>query len=164
MSLIYSFFAYFFLLKKVRNPDFIWKFGVQLSKKKIKITGEEPLEFSQKMLVDIVGARVSEIFAIANKELRKISRQGVLPAGVVLTGGGAKLPGIKDLAKKELKLPCRIGISQISSSFQEDPSLSTLYGLILEGVNSEEGEEGNFPGFGKRTAEKLKKLLRVFKP
>lgn len=134
------------------------------SKKKIKITGEEPLEFSQKMLVDIVGARVSEIFAIANKELRKISRQGVLPAGVVLTGGGAKLPGIKDLAKKELKLPCRIGVSQISSGFQEDPSLSTLYGLILEGVDSEEGEEGSSPGFGKRAAEKLKKLLRVFKP
>jgi len=134
------------------------------SKKKIKITGEELLEFSQKMLVDIVGARVSEIFAIANKELRKISRQEVLPAGIVLTGGGAKLPGIKDLAKKELKLPCRIGVSQISPGFQEDSGLSTLYGLILEGVDLEESEEGNFPSFWKRIAEKLKKLLRVFKP
>lgn len=134
------------------------------SKKKIKITGEEPLEFPQKMLIDIVGARVSEIFTIVNKELKKISRQGVLPAGVILTGGGAKMPGIKDLAKKELKLPCRIGVSKISSGFQEDPSLSTLYGLILEGIDLEEGEEENFPGFGKKVVEKLKNLLRVFKP
>ena len=52
----------------------------------------------------------------------------------------------------------------LSSGFQEDPSLSTLYGLILEGVDSEEGEEGSFPGPGKRVAEKFKKLLRIFKP
>ncbi len=132
-------------------------------KKKIRIEGEEPLIFSKKALKDIIEARVSEIFAISNKELKKISRQRLLPAGVVLTGGGAKLPGIKELAKKELKLPCRIGVSQISPAFQEDPSLSSLYGLILEGVDSEE-EQGNFPNPGKGIRNKLKKMFRMFIP
>jgi len=132
-------------------------------KKKIKIEGEESLIFSKKTLTDIIEARVSEIFAISNKELKKISRQRLLPAGIVLTGGGAKLPGIKELAKKELKLPCRIGVSQISPAFQEDPSLSALYGLILEGVDSEE-EQGNFPNPGKGIRNKLKKMLRMFIP
>jgi len=132
-------------------------------KKKIKIEGEELLIFSKKALTDIIEARVSEIFAISNKELKKISRQRLLPAGIVLTGGGAKLPGIKELAKKELKLPCRIGVSQISPAFQEDPSLSALYGLILEGVDSEE-EQGNFPNPGKGIRNKLKKMLRMFIP
>lgn len=132
-------------------------------KKKIKIEGEEPLVFSKKALTDIIEARVSEIFAISNKELKKISRQRLLPAGIVLTGGGAKLPGIRELTKKELKLPCRIGVSQVSPAFQEDPSLSTLYGLILEGADLEE-EQGNFPSHGKGIKNKLKKIFRVFIP
>lgn len=133
-------------------------------KKKIKIEGgEETLLFSQKELIDIVGARVSEIFDLVNKELKKISRQTTLPSGLVLTGGGARLPKIKDLAKKELGLPCRIGASKISSTFQEDPSLSTLYGLILEGIEIEEGQ-GNPPNIGRGIKEKLKKFFRKFVP
>jgi cell division protein FtsA len=139
-------------------------------KKKIKIdplsngAGQgEPLIFSKKSLTDIIEARVSEIFAITNRELKKISRQRLLPAGVVLTGGGAKLPGIRELTKKELKLPCRIGVSQFSSAFQEDPSLSALYGLILEGIDSEE-EQDSFPSRGKGIGNKLKKMFKIFIP
>lgn len=131
--------------------------------KKIKIEGEEPLVFSKKTLVDIIEARVSEIFDLVNKELKKISRQKLLPAGIVLTGGGAKLPGIRELAKKELKLPCRIGVPRGFPPFQEDPSLSTLCGLILEGGDSEE-EQRTFPGFGKGIGSRLKRIFRIFIP
>ncbi|MDP2909655.1 MAG: cell division protein FtsA, partial [bacterium] len=78
--------------------------------KKIKIDfedgdGQDSLFFSTKELSGIIEARVSEIFDLTNKELKKISKQGMLPAGVVLTGGGAKLEGLKEIAKKELRLP-----------------------------------------------------------
>ena len=133
-------------------------------KKKIKIEGEgETLSFSQRELTDIIGARVLEIFDLANKELKKISKQGMLPSGIVLTGGGARLPNIKDLVKKELGLPCRIGASKISSTFQEDPSLSVLYGLILEGIDAEETRE-NILISGKGFKNKLKKFFRQFIP
>ncbi|PIP23677.1 MAG: cell division protein FtsA [Candidatus Nealsonbacteria bacterium CG_4_10_14_0_2_um_filter_38_17] len=127
---------------------------------------ENHLVFSQKMLVDIVEARVSEIFDLAQKELKKISRAGLLPAGIVLTGGGAKLPKIVDLAKKELKLPARIGVAEGFFPTQEDPSLSTVCGLVLGAADSLETGEG-FPlffAFGKNLGNKIKKIFRIFIP
>ena len=126
------------------------------TEKKIKIEGEEPIVFSRKELTDIIEARVLEVFDLVNKELKKISRQGRLPAGIVLTGGGARLPGIKEIAKKELKLPCRIGIAQGFPNFQAEPSLSTLYGLILEGLDLEEENP--------KPRNILRKILRIFIP
>jgi len=125
------------------------------AEKKIKIGGEEPIVFSRKELTDIIEARVLEVFDLVNKELKKISRQARLPAGIVLTGGGARLSGIKEIAKKELKLPCRIGIAQGFPNFQAEPSLSTLYGLILEGLDLEEGP---------KPRNILRKILRIFIP
>ena len=129
------------------------------AEKNIRVDGEEPIVFSKKELTNIIEARVLEVFDLVNKELRKISRQGRLPAGIVLTGGGAMLPGIKELVKKELKLSCRIGLAQGFSGFQTDPSLSTLYGLILEGVDLE--DQVSSPG-GIKNA--LKKMFRIFIP
>ena len=133
------------------------------SEKKVKLEGEETLSFSTNLLSDIVEARVSEILDLTNKELKKISRQEMLPAGVVLTGGGVKLPGIKYLTKKRLKLPCRIGTARGFSGFHADPGLSTLYGLILEGIDLEE-EQKNISSFGQGIISRLKNLFRVFIP
>ena len=104
----------------------------------IQIETDEPIAFTKKALAEIVEARVSEIFDLTNKELKKISRQAQLPAGIVLTGGGARIPGIRQLAKKELKLPCRVGTPIGSSDLGEDPTLSTVYGLALEGMELED--------------------------
>ena len=134
--------------------------------KKEKIKGEflpEPLIFSQKVLVEIIEARVSEIFDQVNKELKKISRQQLLPAGVVLTGGGAKLPKITELCKKELKLPCRIGIPQGFAPPQEDPSLAAVCGLVLSGLDLEEEGVSRF-SFGQGIGARLKKIFRIFIP
>jgi cell division protein FtsA len=136
------------------------------SDKKEKIdTGEELLVFSQKTLTRIIEARVSEIFREIQKELKKISKQGLLPAGIVLTGGGAKLPKIVELAKKELKLPCRIGKPSNFLGLEEDPSWATACGLVLKGV--EEGERGIWAGekwSGGNLGERVKKIFRIFLP
>ena len=44
-----------------------------------------------------------------DKKLIEIDRSGLLPAGIVLTGGGAKLPGVIELAKREFRLPASLG-------------------------------------------------------
>lgn len=131
-------------------------------KKKIETVEGETLIFSQKMLSRIIEARVSEIFEIVNKELKKIARQGKFPAGVVLTGGGAKLPRIKELAKKELRLHCRIGLPQGFSPSLEDPELATVCGLVLLGVDLE-GEK-NLSSFGKGIFSRIKNLFKIFLP
>ncbi len=124
---------------------------------------KEQLVFSEKFLRDIVRARVLEIFDLASKELKKISRQKLLPAGVVLTGGGAKLPGIKNLAREKFQLPARIGTPNLFPDFQNDPSMSTACGLILEGPELDElsgelsvGREG--------VLDKIKKIFSTFIP
>lgn len=132
---------------------------------KIDLDGEESLSFSKKELSKIIEARVCELFDLTNKELKKISKQGMLPAGVVLTGGGANLKGIKELSKKELKLPCRVGYSKISySDIKEDPSLSALCGLILEGIDLEENQEVSSSKFKEKLKNMLKRIFKVFIP
>jgi len=107
--------------------------------KKEKIeTDEEPLVFSEKMLAKVIEARICQVFREAQKELKKIQRQGLLPAGIVLTGGGAKLPRILDLAKKEFKLPCKIGKPLGFSGTDDDPTFATACGLILRAAETEE--------------------------
>ncbi len=132
-------------------------------KEKIEIGEPEPLVFSQKQLVNIIEARVSEIFGEVNKELKKISREKLLPAGVVLTGGGSKLPKIVELAKKELKLPCRLGKPQGFLDFEKDPSLATVCGLVLEGADLETERS---PSILRRTnlLSKLKRIFKIFIP
>lgn len=132
---------------------------------KIKITGlnsEEPLAFTNKMLAKIIEARVFEILREVQKELKKIGKVGLLPAGIVLTGGGAKLPKIKDFCKKELKLPCRIGVPRGFFPEIDDPRFASVCGLVLEGIDLDEERTGVLPGRGILT--KIKRVFQIFIP
>jgi len=93
--------------------------------------------FTKKNLVDIIEPRVSEILDLVQKELKKIGKHEMLPGGVVLTGGGSKLPKIKDLVKESLKLSCEVGAPQGIVGLQDDPALATVVGLALEGIGLE---------------------------
>lgn len=64
---------------------------------------------SLRYISEIIEARTEEIFDLVDKELIKIDRSGLLPAGVVITGGGANLPGIAEVAKKRFRLPASLG-------------------------------------------------------
>jgi len=122
----------------------------------------EPLTFPRKELADIIEARLSEIFDLINKELKNISRAQLLPAGIVLTGGGAKLPKIKELAKKELRLPTRIGSPEEFTSTIENPSFSVCAGLVLWGQDLETEKPSSF--FKKGLISKFKKIFKAFIP
>jgi cell division protein FtsA len=119
-----------------------------------------PLVFSQKMLTKIIEARVSEIFELVQKELKKISPPSKLPAGLVLTGGGAKLAKIVDFGKKVLKLPVRIGRPKGFLGLDKDLEFATACGLVLAGVDLIEKKSSISQGIG----QKLKRIFRVFLP
>lgn len=109
--------------------------------------GEDDVMISKKYLTEIIEARVEEIFKKVNAELKKINRAGMLPAGVVLTGGGAKLNGIVEQAKKQLRLPSRLGKPDKVANILDkanDPAFCTAIGLMLWGnqmmdMNKEKG-------------------------
>jgi cell division protein FtsA len=120
--------------------------------KKKKIVKKKPknvLSFSEKELSKIIEARVCEIFELADKEIKKVSKQGLLPGGIVLTGGGSKLPGIVELAKKEFKLPCRIGYCNEFKGLEKDSSLSTVCGLVMSKADKVVSRSGG-GGVGKK--------------
>jgi cell division protein FtsA len=124
----------------------------------------DSLVFSKKMLNAIIGARVAEIFDQIDKELKKVSRQKLLPAGIVFTGGGAKLSQIVELAKKELKLPARIGKPKGFIGLEEDPVWATACGLVLEGLDSKGGKSIIDIGGDKGVISKMKDLIGGFIP
>ena len=134
-------------------------------KEKIEIDNGEILTFSQKSLARIIDARVSEIFNEVQKELKKISKQNFLPAGIVLTGGGVKIPKIIELAKKELKMPCRLGKINDHWEADEDLSYAVTCGLALKGFDSEEFESRKRKtAFSGSFFSRIKKILKNFLP
>ena len=91
-------------------------------------------------VANIINARLDEIFTLADRELNVISRSGLLPAGVVMTGGGASLPGVLETAKKKLRLPARIGKSDALEGITQDtadPRYAVALGLIFWAQNQE---------------------------
>ncbi|TSC96272.1 MAG: Cell division protein ftsA [Parcubacteria group bacterium Athens1014_26] len=95
---------------------------------------------NRKYVSEIIEVRLAEIFEFVNNELKIIDKSGKLPAGIVLVGGGSKMPNIVDLAKQELKLPAQVGIPDTSifdvssgelSLQAEDPEIACALGLVL---------------------------------
>jgi len=133
--------------------------------KKIEIFEKsDSLSFNKKDLVDIIEPRVSEILDLVQKELKSIGKHKMLPAGVVLTGGGSKLPKIKELTKETLELNCIIGIPQKIEGLPDDPSLATVAGLALGIDNDRETGIIDDEGFFAAIARFFKKLLKPFIP
>lgn len=90
-------------------------------------------------VAEIIEARVEEILQKVDKELRVIERSGLLPAGVLFVGGGAKLDGLVDLAKRDLRLPAGLGYPMDLASLSDkvnDLSFGTAIGLVAWGVSS----------------------------
>lgn len=104
----------------------------------------------------------------------------MLPAGVVLTGGGVKLRGMVDLAKATLRLPvsvaCIPGIQTPLTEVMQDPAFSTAIGLVVWGFESERQNGGSpsrmsgSPAFAKggafmkKMSSPLKKIFKSFMP
>jgi len=101
---------------------------------------------SKKHVAEIIEARCEEIFKMTDKELQKIDRAGLLPAGVILTGGGAKLSGIVEVAKKEFKLPASLGypldVGSTAVDKVNDLNFSTAIGLLYWGAGFSQKEGG----------------------
>lgn len=102
-----------------------------------EIDQNEEGEISRHHVAEIVEARLEEIFTMIDKELRKTSRSGMLPAGAIIVGGGAKLPGMVDLAKKILRLPAQTGFPLELGGIVDkvdEPGYVTAAGLALWGI------------------------------
>lgn len=114
---------------------------------KIKRGEGEPVG-TKKKLDEIIEARLSDIFEFIETHLKKLGRNGLLPAGLVITGGGSSIPNIEELAKNYFKLPAKVAVSAIASNSKSqirDAAWSVSYGLCVYSL-----EDGGEESFGLR--------------
>jgi len=100
----------------------------------IKPFGEnEPIEISRALLANIIEARVEEIFNLVLQELKRSGYDGLLPAGIVLTGGSSLLPGMRTMANRIFGVPVRIarpeGLVGMTDRLNS-PAFATSVGLL----------------------------------
>ncbi|MEY3470744.1 MAG: hypothetical protein RLZZ223_94 [Candidatus Parcubacteria bacterium] len=137
-----------------------------------KINSEEVGVFPLSYVASIIEARLKEIFGLVKQELKNIERDGLLPAGIVLVGGGANLKMILELAKQELKLPTKIGIPQgVEGSIADvdNPIYANLVGLVKGGfehtddfnIHSHSGQKNKVAS---KVTNPFKSLLKLVFP
>ncbi len=106
------------------------------------VIGEENFQLPKKQLMRVVDARTGELLDMVTNELKKSGRNGMLPAGVVVSGGGANLPGLIQLIKDSLRLPVKLArplhVEGVIDTVG-DPSYAVATGLALWGLEQELG-------------------------
>jgi len=121
--------------------------------------------FAVRDLVDIIGARLTDVFELATKAMKRVGRAGLLPGGIVLVGGAASIPAIQELARRELRLPVETAteLSIEGMPLDAPTEFAVSIGLALW--------EGRGLRFAPRHAnrfgsiwEGIKRVLRTFVP
>ena len=137
----------------------------------VRAFGEEhPTAVSRKDVAHIIEARVEEIFQLVLQEIKRSGYDGLLPAGMVLTGGTSALPGIRNLASEVLGLPVRIArpenmiglVDQLHS-----PAYSTSVGLLYWALLMNETaapQPGRRPKGGKLNWDAINDFLKRLLP
>lgn len=143
--------------------------------------GEEvPSQVARTDLAMIIEARSEEIFTLVLQEIKRSGYDGLLPAGVVLTGGTSNLPGIRDVASRLLQMPVRLARPERITGLSEavrSPAFSTTVGLLTVGLELDRQEQRDARrGKGRRRSRraqngagrfglgKLSGLMRRFLP
>jgi cell division protein FtsA len=101
--------------------------------KEIAITGDGH-SISYNDLSDIIRVRVEELLRLIMLELPQSDFRKLIPAGLVITGGGANLPGIAELGQKVTRMPVRLGMPmklQGVSDVLDNPAHATGVGLLM---------------------------------
>jgi cell division protein FtsA len=130
---------------------------------------DQPIQIKRTELATIIEARTDEIFSLVRQEIKRSGYDGLLPAGIVLTGGTRLLPGIRELAGKVLGLPVRLAQPDNLTGLADDlrsPAFSTSVGLLAWAKMQQETHlDGYRYGAGwpifdlKRAAGFLRRLL-----
>mgnify|MGYP006283356351 FL=1 len=109
----------------------------------------EPRRLERQTLAQVVEARYRELFNHVHKHLRQSGCENLVPAGLVLTGGGARMEGVVELAEEIMHMPVRLGAPQHVSGLSEvvdNPIHATGVGLLLRGSRADRSGVGRSRG------------------
>ena len=117
----------------------IWRPGMDVNETidVPSVADRPPRQVQKQALAQVVTARYEELFALVATELRRSGFDDFISAGIVLTGGGANVDGVVELAEASFQMPVRLGLPQHVSGLidvRQNPSYATGVGLMLYGV------------------------------
>ena len=132
----------------------------------IKIGSAGAGSFSRKKLEEIIHARLSDMFELIENHLKKIGRNGLLPAGIFITGGGGNIGTIEDFAKVALKLPSRMASLNLGEQKirMKDSTWAVAYGLCMLGFSKEIRKELGIKSTINETTTKILSWIKQFLP
>lgn len=116
---------------------------------KVPSVGErDPRDLSRQSLAEVVEPRYDELFTLILAEIRRSGFEEIIAAGIVLTGGTAKMEGVVELAEEIFHMPVRLGAPQNItglSDIVDNPIYSTGVGLLRYGINQvKEGRSSHY--------------------
>jgi len=104
-----------------------------------QVGGDRIQALPRRFLAEIIGPRMEEIFRMSREEVRKSGFDGLLPAGIVVSGGGARLMGTTDAAQAVFDTSVRLGqpagLSGLADRCQ-GPQYAVAVGLVKWGVRT----------------------------
>lgn len=132
----------------------------------IKLGAITGTTYPRKKLDDIISRRLADMFKLVEAHLKKLGKDGLLPAGIIITGGGSGVATVVDLAKAVLRLPSRVGTLMTGDAGKmqlRDGSWAVAYGLTIWGFTAggeyEKNEAGHTPSFLREIGRFFKKFL-----
>jgi cell division protein FtsA len=102
-----------------------------------QVGGDRIQAMPRRFLAEIIGPRMREVFQLARDEVRKSGYDGMLPAGVVVTGGGARVMGTTDAAQSVFDTAVRLGLPIGVGGLADragGPSFAAAVGLVKWGA------------------------------
>ncbi len=126
--------------------------------------GGEKIQVGRQDLAYVIEARVEEIFQVVLQDLKRCGYEGLLPAGIVLTGGTAQLRGIADIAERVLNVPARVAQPRNLLGMVDklhSPAYATSVGLLRWAMSDNHlyQPRGQQREWGRRVGSLLKTLL-----
>ena len=133
----------------------------------IKLGAITTTSYPRKKLEDIVHARLSDIFELIEAHLKKIGKSGLLPAGIIITGGASHMGVVEEFGKELLRLPSKIGQIRFGGSLKEqnrDNSFVVAYGLCILGFTAEKDDALAGMRIDKETTGRIISWIKQFLP
>lgn len=121
--------------------------------------------FPKKKFDDILSARLTDIFELIDAHLKKLGRDQLLPAGIILSGGGSGIGSIKTIAENALRLPSKTATLNNSQGGKiKDSSWAVAYGLTIWGLTGESAERSAVRNSFSKIGEAISNFFKQFLP
>ncbi|MBT7275035.1 MAG: cell division protein FtsA [Woeseiaceae bacterium] len=125
-----------------------------------------PRRLARQTLAEIVEPRFEELFSLIRNELRRSGFEESIPAGIVITGGSAKMEGAVELAEEVFHAPVRLGSPQYIEGLADvvrNPIHATGVGLLIYGRDSMDGRNYNKASIKNSISDKMDQIKDWFR-